>query len=570
MKLRHLHSGLVPTFLLVSCVAALVPSVPLRAQSTTVTANPANGATGVGRDVPMVFTFSKAIDTEASSASFIQMMPTTAFLEVTTTWADSNKRMTCTPVGGNWPAGATIQWILSATDVDGVEITEPPFGIPPMGTFTTGSGGGSTDTNAPVLVSSFPANNATGVPINSTIRFTFNEAMQAAQSIEWSPNLTAATFNYTWSADSKMLTCDYATNLPSNATITWKLNPASGPVGFQDLAGNPLAMGVYLGSFVTSTVITNDPCNPEPSDRTNGAFSISKFVQYAQTGTSAPVEDGEFPAVFDAVMSSPTNNPATGGSLKLPDNSTLLLTNFFGSFMAFDEYTNQVSLDAARPSGNYTLQVNRTTGGQQSTVLTITANDWPPTPEILNLPALQSINASNDFEVSWNGLVSPGPNDSIYFSIENLFHAPDLCVPRPLPNTAKSITVPAGTLASGQTYDATLMFGGLADFDTNSIPDFVCSASLSKSLSFQIQTSGGGSTQPKSPTIGAPTLTAGTLEFQITGAAPNQSLQVQGSSTLLPGSWTTLQTLTADASGTATFTESPIASQQYYRVVTPP
>ena len=545
---------------------------PARAQSTSFSSNPANGATGVSRTTPMVFTFGKAIDTEASSAVFVQISPSTAFLETTSTWSSGNTVLTCAPVEGTWPATAMIQWSVSATDVDGVEVTVPGpipgFELPPNGTFTTSAGGGSTDTNPPVLLSSFPANNATGVPINSTVRFTFNEAMQNSQLIEWSANLTAAAFLYDWSADGKTLTCEYGFNLPVNSTITWKLNPG-GSAQFKDSAGNALPSDTYLGQFTTSSSVTNDPCNPGPGDPNFGSFQISKMVSYVQTGTADPVEDEESPATFAATVSSPTNNPVTAASVKIPDGSTLSLTSLFGMFFLAEEYTNQVSLDAARPAGNYTLQLTQTTGGQRSAVLTITANDWPTTPHILNLPALQSVNATNDFVVQWNGLVSPQPNDFITISIGPDFYAPDPCVPRPLPNTATQIVVPAGTLAPGQTYDATLSFYTTADSDTNSIPNIYCGASLAKILNFKVQTAAGGSTQPKSPTLATPTVNGNTLQIQITGAAANQSLQVQGSGTLLPGSWTTIETLQADAGGSAAYTGSPTSTPQYYRVVTP-
>jgi len=74
------------------------------------------------------------------------------------------------------------------------------------------------------------------------IIFTFDEAMQSAQSIAWSANLAPANFAYSWSTDQKRLTCKYSGNLPANVSITWKLNPSSGALLFKDPAGNILSV----------------------------------------------------------------------------------------------------------------------------------------------------------------------------------------------------------------------------------------------------------------------------------------------------------------------------------------
>jgi len=574
MKSRNLRSPFQSAVLLLSAAAALWLASPACAQ-TTVTPSIAKNATGVAPGVPMKFTFSKAMDTAATEVTFVETSPSPGLVEVTTSWGAADKELTCTPASGNWPETATIQWILSATDLDGMPVTEPPFGTPPMGIFTTGTGGGPTDTDPPVLLSSSPTNNATAVPLNRSIKFTFNEGMQAAESIQWSANLTPASFGYAWSADSRTLTCTYSVNLPTNATVTWKLNPIGPPTLFKDAAGNALAADLYAGSFVTSNTTTNDLCNPEPGDDSLGSFSMSRQVSYVQTGSGTPVEDTNSLPTFSAALISPTNNPVTSASFTLPGGSSLDLTNFFGrTFFNFDEYASQAQLDASRPPGNYTLHVNRSAGGSQSLTLNHQAGDWPPTPQILNLVALQSADAASDLVVRWNGFAGAGAGDSIRFSLllgnDLIYNAPDPCVPIPLEKTATSITLPKGLLVAGRTYDAELGYQHFGPFDTNSIADMVAFPSAFKELSFTIVT-GGGTVPPKSPTIGSPSVTGNELQFQVTGASPGQSIQLQESATLLPGSWTTLKTIPADLLGQATFA-IPItgeAGSRFYRLFTP-
>ena len=526
----------------------------------------------MSRTATVAFTFSEAMDPDQTDAQF---MNATTFqpYNPTPAWNVGNTVLSYTPEGGSWPANTNIQWFVSGANAAGDPL-DFLGGLLPLGTFTTGSGGGTTDTTPPVLVSSSPTNNAAGVPLNRSIRFNFNEAMQASQLIQWSANLTETNFAYSWSGDARTLTCAYSNGLPTNASITWKLNPGGSPALFKDTAGNALAADIYAGSFTTSN--TNDLCNTDPGDTSLGSFSLSREVSYVQTGTGAPIEDTNNAALFAAALSSPTNNnPVTSAQLAVPSGSPpLTFTSFGRLFFSFDEYASQALLDAGRPPGNYTLQVSRTTSGQQSVTLTTQAGDWPPIPQILNLTALQSADATSDVVVQWNGFTGAGEGDSIHFFIplgNNLFfEAPDPCVPIALDKTATSITVPKGTLIAGRTYDATLTYSHFGPFDTNTIPDIPAFASASKSLNFKIVTGGGG-VPPKSPTIGSPSLAGNQLQFQVTGASPGQSIQLQESTTPQPGSsWLTIQTVPADASGTADFT-IPITSigSRFYRLFTP-
>ncbi len=128
--------------------------------------------------------------------------------------------------------------------------------------FTTGTSSAGPDTTPPTLSASDPSNGGTEVPVDKTIKFTFNEAMQdtvAAVSIDWT-GVSAAKFSYDWSADAKTLSCTYSEDLPSNTLIGWTLNPTAPLSLFKDKAGNKLAM--TSGSFTTETVGGQDTTPP--------------------------------------------------------------------------------------------------------------------------------------------------------------------------------------------------------------------------------------------------------------------------------------------------------------------
>lgn len=429
---------------------------------------------------------------------------------------------------------------------------------------TTGSGGG--DTTPPQLVSSIPLNGASGVTVNSPVIFVFNEAMAEAESIAWSANLSAGSFTYDWSVDGRTLTCVYLGSLPAGATCTWTLNPPTQPQDFQDVAGNPLPAGIYSGSFSTATSsATNNPC--EPVDDGRGYGGVTKELFYVQTSAAAPAPDPERHAVFLGSVTSPTNNPVTSAKLQVPGGPLLTLTNFFGrAFLDMEEYASQSALDTARPAGNYEVQLTRTSGSPSASVSLTSL--YPPTPEIRNYAACQAVDPAADFTVQWNGFGGATANDGIGLSIVypdpmNIWQwvAPDPCVPRELANTATSVTIPAGTLQPGKTYEASLTYSRLTDAKTNAIADTTLAAFLQKMVSFTIRTT--GSSGDSARFVGNAVLPNGTLELILQGAA-GQSFLIEASDSL-QGEWTTVSMQTIPAGGVATFQVVIDGESGYFR-----
>jgi hypothetical protein len=157
-----------------------------------------------------------------------------------------------------------------------------------------------------------------------------------------------------------------------------------------------------------------------------------------------------------------------------------------------EEYPTQSALDTARPNGTYTLQLTRTTGTPPSAGINLIGS-YPPTPQITNYLAAQAIDPSNNFVLQWNGFTGATANDSIGLVLHSgswTWSAPDRCVPRELANTATSITLPAGTLQPGTTYDATLTYSRMTYFVSNAIPDLNLAAFLNKTVNLQIRTTG--------------------------------------------------------------------------------
>ncbi len=104
----------------------------------------------------------------------------------------------------------------------------------------------------PSLVSSSPANAATGVKLNAAISFTFSEPMDQGYSINWGPTVNANQFSFNWSTDRLTLTCLYDSDLPAGVTVNWVLNPSAQTANFRDQGGNPLPADI-MGSFTLGT-----------------------------------------------------------------------------------------------------------------------------------------------------------------------------------------------------------------------------------------------------------------------------------------------------------------------------
>jgi hypothetical protein len=124
------------------------------------------------------------------------------------------------------------------------------------------------DTTAPTVISTSPANLATGVPVTTQISATFSEAMSSATVAATTftlsgPGSTSVAGTVTYAAGSSTATLTPATNLAGNTTFTARITS-----GVTDLAGNGLA-SPFVWSFTTAaapsiappTVVSTSPAN---------------------------------------------------------------------------------------------------------------------------------------------------------------------------------------------------------------------------------------------------------------------------------------------------------------------
>jgi methionine-rich copper-binding protein CopC len=186
--------------------------------------------------------------------------------------------------------------------------------------FTTAA---PTDTTAPTVLSTSPADGATGVPTTSTVQFTFSEAVQPATARVTVTTAQGATVAGTVTASSdRVLVFSPTTGLPAGSTLTATVS------GVKDVAGNTLtaARGV---TFTTAAAGSSGcPCTLFDSG----------------SGSSATAADDGYPVELGLRFASDTAGSVTGvrfykatgdtgthtGSLWAGDGTRLATATFTG------------------------------------------------------------------------------------------------------------------------------------------------------------------------------------------------------------------------------------------------
>jgi hypothetical protein len=209
-------------------------ALPIAVPPTVISTIPAGLATGVPLNQIISATFSRAMNPSTiNSTTFTLTGPGTTAVSGLVAYAAVGNTLTFTPTA-NLAANTTF----TATITSGAKnLAGTPLANNYVWTFTTGA---AVSTTAPELVSTNPANSATGVPLNQAVSATFTEAMNPL-------TITTGTFQLTGPGGVPVVgTVSYdAINFIATFTPTALLT-ASGSYnamvtsGVTDLAGNSL------------------------------------------------------------------------------------------------------------------------------------------------------------------------------------------------------------------------------------------------------------------------------------------------------------------------------------------
>jgi len=247
---NHVQTDYVWTF---STGATVVPTV--------ISTNPVNNAINVPLTQKVNATFSLPMDpTTISSASFILKQGLTP---VTGTVSYTGTTATFTPTA-NLITGAiyTATITTGAKDIAGASI---PANY--VWTFSTGA------SIIPTVVSTDPANNATGIPLNKIVSATFSIPMASS-------TITAATYTLKQGVTMVLGTVSYAGSTasfsPSANLLPGLVYTATITTGAQDPAGAALANN-YVWTFTTGTSIAPTVISTDPANNASGV-ALNKII----------------------------------------------------------------------------------------------------------------------------------------------------------------------------------------------------------------------------------------------------------------------------------------------------
>ncbi|MBN8547086.1 MAG: Ig-like domain-containing protein [Ignavibacteria bacterium] len=232
--------------------------------------DPSNNATGIALNQKISATFSKAMDPSTLTTATFTLSEGSSFVSGTIQYVG----MTATFIPSVNLLSATT---YTATITTGAkDLTNNSIVENYVWRFTTGAGAVVTP---PIVTSTVPVNQATGVPLNQKIAATFSKSMDAS-------TITGATFTLKQGNNSVSGFVSYfgttatftpATNLAANTVYT-----ATITTGVKDLTGNALVNN-YVWTFTTGTGAVITPPVVSSTDPLNNATGVPLNQKIAAT-----------------------------------------------------------------------------------------------------------------------------------------------------------------------------------------------------------------------------------------------------------------------------------------------
>ncbi len=234
-------------------------------------------------------------------------------------------------------------------------------------------------------------------------------------------------------------------------------------------------------------------------------FNLLKGQQFVQADAAAPTPAGPSSFVIQCEGNGSAMGVFTGMSFTKPNMQVVTLAPDGDSSYRFEQaFASQMDLDAAFPSGSYTITMNTVNDGTKAVALSLAGGVYPPTPHISNFTAAQAVVPSLDFTLTWDAWAGGTAQDIIQVRIvdsggEEVFSSPEQGQPGALTGLSTGFLIPARKLRPGQTYGVEMVFGRSTDFNQSTYPGVTGLAAYFKNLQFQLITTG----TPTGPTAGS-------------------------------------------------------------------
>jgi methionine-rich copper-binding protein CopC len=274
-------------------------ATPDTTDPTVSSTNPANNATGVALNQSIAAIFSEAMNpltitsanVTVTAPGGVAVLGTVSYVGSTMTFTPSSVLAADTLFTGTITTGAT-------------DLAGNPLAHNYVWSFTTGA---TPDTTDPTVVSTNPANDATGVALNQSIAATFSEAMNP---------LTITSANVTVTAPGGVVvpgTVNYAgttlTFTPTNPLAASTIFTGTITTGATDLAGNPLANN-YVWTFTTGAVPDTTP--PTVASTNPADLQSNVLINEAIAATFSEAIDPTTITAATFTVTSPGDIPVAG------------------------------------------------------------------------------------------------------------------------------------------------------------------------------------------------------------------------------------------------------------------
>ena len=181
----------------------------------------------------------------------------------------------------------------------------------------------------------------------------------------------------------------------------------------------------------------------------------------------------------------------TGASLHMPAGDIIQNMEVTGARATLaDNAASTSTFESKYPAGQYTLAVRTAAGASLSLPIVLPASQYPPTPQILNLSDLWTLDASRDQWVAWTPLPDFVPGGMVRVSVANLKGVELYSTPGPgeagaLAGTASSALLPASIWTGPNTtniFYLKVVYYSLVSTNTASLPGTAGLAGFSRSL----------------------------------------------------------------------------------------
>jgi hypothetical protein len=383
----HLSVYFLKQNLAVRFLAMMILSAGLQqamAQPIIVSTVPASGATGVSPSAAVVFTFSTAMDIDATTAQFIDTTDF-SFPAVGSAWSAGNTVLTCTPSPA-FVNNHMITWFVTGQDPDGNEL-----GGVPEGSFTTGAGsggGGGSGTNAITTLSvgrlwEYNQTNTTAPALDPDIPYLFTASTllasnRTATAITLTfPNAAVSNLTQNFVEPEDYFLIGYNTNLTifnatypaGNYTFQISSNAANQSVTVNLSSTQPNAP--HVGNYAAAQTI-----NPtQPFTLTWDVFSGGTSADYIFVS----INDTNSDIIFESPeIGSPNTLKGTATSVVIPANTLQANSNYDATIGFFRGVitTNSAGNYVAEGYVTTQTQFNISTAGSGAAAPVLTNGVW--------------------------------------------------------------------------------------------------------------------------------------------------------------------------------------------------